>query len=178
MFQAHIMQEQKVFGFHQPITWAYVVVSSCLVGLLIACTPSTYAQATKEEQKMARIVHSQANAYRKSIGLNTLEAKSELNRIAYQHAHNMARRQVAFSHDGFDQRVKAVHRSMNKPYTVAENLYYGNYAPRQIPKKAIEGWIKSKGHKVNLTGRYQYTGIGVAKSQDDNYYVVQLYVGR
>lgn len=138
---------------------------------------SSSAQGTSQENALAKSTFEYSNRYRRKRGLKPLVATRALNQIAYQHARAMADGEVPFSHEGFDGRVQAIKQYMDKPYSVSENLYMGNYASQQIPQKAVQGWIDSPSHHKNLKGNFAYTGVAVARGQNGQYFVVQLYVG-
>lgn len=41
---------------------------------------------------------------------------------------------------------------------------------------AMDGWLKSPGHRENLPVPYEVTGVGVARAADGTYYYTQLFV--
>ncbi|MBA2369951.1 MAG: CAP domain-containing protein [Candidatus Protochlamydia sp.] len=58
-----------------------------------------------------------------------------------------------------------------------ENVAYSeNYA--DPVKIAIDGWMKSQGHKENILGDFEESGIGVAISKDGKFYITQLFAKR
>lgn len=118
-----------------------------------------------------------SNIYRKSQKRRTLEVKLALNKIAQKHSDDMAAGRVDFSHDGFQGRFNAVKKYANFPVSVAENLY-ATYDPSEVGKESVKAWIGSPGHKKNLRGNFNYSGIGVSKSSSGEFFVVQLYVGK
>jgi len=40
---------------------------------------------------------------------------------------------------------------------------------------AVSGWLNSTGHRNNIEGNYDLTGVGVAKSSDGKYYLTQMF---
>jgi uncharacterized protein YkwD len=95
-----------------------------------------------------------------------------MTQIARIHSENMANGKATFSHDGFEGRAKAI----TIPYqSVAENLAY-NMGYSDPVRKAVEGWIKSEGHRKNMEGQFNLTGIGIAKNAKGEYYFTQLFV--
>ena len=84
----------------------------------------------------------------------------------------MANGKVTFSHDGFEGRAEAI----TIPYkSVDENLAY-NFGYNDPVRNAVEGWIKSDGHRKNMEGQFNVTGIGVAKNAKGEYYFTQLFI--
>lgn len=153
----------------------YLNVISLLVFLAIPSAGVLYAQEEISIIDLKKDVHKHANAYRQSQHLDRLIAKSGLNRLAQQHAVDMASGRVPFSHQGFNKRVKEAKKYFKRPVSMAENVYMSSYPVSEIAEGCVKGWIKSPGHNRNLKGNYKYTGIGIAKSDDGTYYVVQLY---
>lgn len=128
--------------------------------------------AQNSEQALARQVHEQINEYRQSLNLEPLTLNARISEQARKHSENMAENKVEFSHDGFDRRIKALGISYR---SAAENVAY-NQGYGDPVEKAVEGWIKSKGHRQNLTGNYNLTGIGVVENQQGEYYFTQIFI--
>ncbi|MGF1675504.1 MAG: CAP domain-containing protein, partial [Rivularia sp. (in: cyanobacteria)] len=79
-------------------------------------------------------------------------------------------------HDGSSSRYNKISKLISYR-GVAENVAY-NQGHRNPGKSAVEGWIKSSGHHRNIVGKYQVTGIGVAKNAQGEYYFTQLFVSQ
>jgi len=121
---------------------------------------------------LEKAVNQQINQYRASKKLPPLSVDSRITQIARIHSENMANGKVRFSHDGFEGRAKAI----TIPYqSVAENVAY-NMGYSDPVRKAVEGWIKSDGHRKNMEGQFNLTGIGIAKNAKGEYYFTQLFV--
>lgn len=119
-------------------------------------------------------VHNQINQYRAKKGLPSLTLDNTISEQARKHSQNMASGAVAFSHDGFALRVKAIALTISyssSAENVAYNQGYGNPATQ-----AVEGWLNSSGHLKNIQGNYNLTGIGVAKNASGEYYFTQLFI--
>jgi uncharacterized protein YkwD len=117
-------------------------------------------------------VNQQINEYRASKKLPPLRVDPRISQIARIHSENMANGKVRFSHDGFEGRAKAI----TIPYqSVAENVAY-NMGYSDPVDKAVDGWIKSEGHRKNMEGQFNLTGIGIAKNAKGEYYFTQLFV--
>ncbi len=124
-----------------------------------------------------RKVYQDVNTYRTSHQKDALKIETDLNRIAYRHSLNMAKGKVPFSHDGFEGRVEAVGELTEEPYTIAENLY-STKRTSGIAEVALKSWIESSGHNRNMLGDWLYTGIGVARSSDGEYFITQIFMGK
>lgn len=119
-----------------------------------------------------KAVYNQVNQYRASKGLPPLTANLPMSEQARVHSQNMASGKVPFSHQGFQQRVTAV----AIPYSsAAENVAY-NQGYSDPATVAVQGWIKSTGHRQNMEGNFNLTGIGVATNSKGQYYFTQLFI--
>jgi uncharacterized protein YkwD len=121
---------------------------------------------------LEKAVNQEINKYRASKKLPPLRVDPQMTQIARIHSENMANGKVRFSHEGFEGRAEAI----TIPYqSVAENVAYNMGYSDPVPK-AVEGWIKSEGHRKNMEGQFNLTGIGIAKNAKGEYYFTQLFV--
>ncbi|MEG4502917.1 CAP domain-containing protein [Microcoleus sp. F6_B4] len=135
-------------------------------------TPMNTKVASSAITDLEKAVNQQINQYRASKKLPPLSIDPQISQVARIHSENMANGKVSFSHDGFEGRAKAV----TIPYkSVAENLAY-NFGYSDPVRNAVEGWIKSDGHRKNMEGQFNVTGIGIAKNAKGEYYFTQLFV--
>ncbi|ACB50358.1 hypothetical protein cce_1007 [Crocosphaera subtropica ATCC 51142] len=119
-------------------------------------------------------INRRVNQYRLSKNLPPLTMNAEISYVARQHSQDMASKQATFSHDGFDNRAKSVGKSI--PYkSFAENLAYIKGYP-DLADVAVKGWINSPGHRKNMEGNFNLTGIGIAKNPEGEYYFTQLFL--
>lgn len=119
-------------------------------------------------------VHALINQYRVEQGYAPLTLSDVITAQARQHSSNMASGSVPFSHDGFELRLDEIRKQLNiggAGENVAMNSGYSDPA-----KVAFDGWLKSDGHRANIEGNYDLTGIGVAQSSAGSYYLTQLFV--
>lgn len=113
------------------------------------------------------------NAHRTSIGMSKLNWSGVMAEQAMGHSEAMADGRVNFSHDGFSDRVAAI----KKEITIGgagENVAM-NWGSEDPVGVAVSGWLNSTGHKANIEGSYDLTGVGVAKSEDGKYYLTQMF---
>ena len=83
----------------------------------------------------------------------------------------MARGEAPFSHDGFNERVGKY------PFfssSSAENLAW-NQGISDPAGAAVQGWIKSPGHRKNLLSLTNVCGIGVGVNSVGAVYFTQLF---
>jgi uncharacterized protein YkwD len=113
------------------------------------------------------------NKYRQTRNLPPLVADPAISAQAKAHSEQMAR-SGNMSHDGFNDRVASVSKTIvyrNAAENVAYNMGYG-----QPDLVAVQGWIESPGHKKNMIGQFDLTGIGVAKGAKGEYYFTQIFI--
>jgi uncharacterized protein YkwD len=133
-----------------------------------------------KRSRVGRIVHQNvledvlylSNLERIRFGLPELAFSAELSKAAQLHAECMARN-FYFDHTGIngsklDDRVKS---STNYRFShLGENLFW-RY-PENDPQAAVNGWMRSKGHRENLLHKdFEEVGLGYAVSGDNHYYV-------
>ncbi|MCC0177988.1 CAP domain-containing protein [Waterburya agarophytonicola K14] len=128
----------------------------------------------RELSRLAELVHQKVNQYRASKNLAPLKLNNLISKQAKIHSVNMAQQKVAFSHDGFSARAQAIENNIDYR-TVAENVAY-NMGYQDPVSKAIAGWIESDGHRKNMEGNYNLTGIGVAVNPAGEYYFTQIFI--
>ena len=95
--------------------------------------------------------------------------------VARRHSAAMAAHARGVGHEGFDDRVLILRRALATRRT-GENVAL-NRGYRDPAAEALRGWIASAGHRRNLEGPYEATGIGVARNPDGELYFTQLFVG-
>lgn len=126
--------------------------------------PST-PTATPEQQTHARI-----NEYRTSKGLPALVWSDVIAAQARQHSQNMASGATAFGHEGFNDRVAVIRQ------TIAWSGAAENVAMAPSVDSAVQGWLNSPGHRANIEGNYDLTGIGSANGSAGMVYFTQIFV--
>jgi uncharacterized protein YkwD len=142
---------------------------------VVSTTPIYLSQsvsiATLEQKVLVQI-----NQYRATKGLRSLTLNATVAQQARIHSQNMASGSVPFGHQGFQQRFQTI-AAVIPLMAMAENVAYnsGYSDPATV---AVQGWLKSPGHKTNIEGNYNLTGIGVAKSRTGAYYFTQIFVRR
>lgn len=136
--------------------------------------PTNPSIPTTSDSAIARQTHDLINNYRASQGLSALSYNNTIADVALQHSRNMAAGAVAFSHDGFNDRMSTIANSL-KMTSGAENVAY-NQGYENPAAVAVEGWIQSPGHHSNIVGDFNVTGIGVAVNDKNEFYFTQIFV--
>jgi len=135
---------------------------------------STYGQLVSrsyDPNYLARRALDETNIFRGSQKIPPLKWCQGIADIAAEHARQMARGEMPFSHDGFEDRVR---RYPLPHLSAAENLAY-NGGVSDTARVAVEGWIKSPGHRKNLEGAFDLCGIGVAQASTGEFFFTQLF---
>jgi uncharacterized protein YkwD len=135
--------------------------------------PKAESPSRSETDMIASEIFDQINNYRLSRGLQALKISGAISRVCEDLSQDMAGGRASFSHDGFDSRAKEIKKQM-EVHDIAENIAW-NYGYSDPASQTVDQWLKSPGHKKNIDGNYEYTGIGVAKSRDGKYYFVQIF---
>jgi len=124
------------------------------------------------EQRLFQLV----NEHRISFGLDMLEWNEDISFECRVHSENMALGVVPVSHDGFNDRINNIHQIVPL-LSAGENIGY--IAGYTNPAVAIfNEWITSVGHLENLEGQYDLSGVGVARNNNGEYYITQIFIKR
>jgi uncharacterized protein YkwD len=119
-------------------------------------------------------VYELANEHRISEGLVTLQWSEIIAEQCRIHSQDMAQGIVDFGHDGFSERIDNI-RDEIMVTAAGENVAY-NIGEQDPANAAVEAWLSSPGHRANIEGDYNFTGVGVAKTNDDTYYFTQIFI--
>ena len=116
------------------------------------------------------------NAYRTSQGLSALQRRANIAAVAREHSAAMANGSVPFSHDGFTDRFKDIQTLNGSRGGGSENVAFATDRPALVDT-IVNGWIASEGHRQNIIGNYDLSGIGTAYDPaTDRYYFTQLFL--
>lgn len=141
----------------------------------ISAVPAPKA-ASSPYSALEQSIHQQINQYRQSLKLPPLSLDPRISEQARAHSQAMANGEVPFSHQGFEQRVGAIRRVI-PDRAAAENVAF-NQGFSNPGQQAVQGWIKSPGHRINIEGQYDLTGIGIVKNAKGEYYFTQIFIRR
>lgn len=145
-----------------------------------AARPATPPAATRapgtRTAALEQAVHELVNRHREAHGLAPLTLDARISREARGHSSAMAARTTPLGHERFADRVKALSRVMACRRT-AENVAF-NQGHREPAVEAVRGWLASRGHRKNIEGPYELTGVGVVTNAAGEVYFTQIFVGR
>lgn len=144
---------------------------------LSACLPEkaddTGAAAATDMTELEQAVHDAINDHRESIGLNRLVPNQLMLDLARGHSADMASGAVPFSHEGFEEERAPTIISEVGVQSVGENVAYLYNVPDPVGA-AVQGWLDSEGHRANIEGSYDLTGLG-ASEVGEEIYLTQLF---
>lgn len=147
-----------------------------VIGLLVClcCPMSSAAQysTTLVNSYSPQTILMAINHYRRQQGLSPLELNFIISEEAKIHSMDMAEKKVPFGHDGFYGRVKRLARQFPHSYGIAENVAYTYSDDHDVVKL----WLNSPGHRKNIEGNYNLTGIGIAHDKTGKIYVTQIFL--
>jgi len=141
--------------------------------MVISFLPSfSLAQSQRNDASFAKEVLRYVNEHRDSMGLAPLQMNNVISQAAEIHSSNMAQKVVPFGHDGFDERIGNLLKELSPANAGAENVADGVTSARE----AVNLWLHSPGHRRNIEGNFNLTGIGIASSSDGKIYITQIFI--
>lgn len=133
---------------------------------------TTQASSVNSDAKIQHDILKYVNAYRASHGLNPLSMNTAISKEATQHSLDMATHRISFGHKYFDKRIKHIYARIPNCQAGAENVAF-NY---KDTKELVRLWQQSPGHRQNIYGHYNLTGIGIARDKQGKMYYTQLFI--
>jgi uncharacterized protein YkwD len=112
------------------------------------------------------------NDYRREHGLKPLSEITVVDNVAEAHSRQMAGHHIPLGHAGFEKRYKQIGSSMSGIKGMAENVAYGHLTAEEV----VDLWLGSKGHRKNIQGDYNKTGIGIVRDAKGQLYFTQIFV--
>lgn len=143
------------------------LLSRLFAFLLITSSLSAHANEKQDIEYILKGI----NHYRMRHLLLPLKLDPTLNQIAMGHSVNMAHHTIPVGHEGFQKRFSTIRNNINGVNQAAENVASGY---RNIDA-VVEGWIQSPGHRANILGSYNLTGIAIAYDQQHKPYYTQVF---
>ncbi len=118
-------------------------------------------------------IHDLVNAHRVGLGLGELSLDGAIGPPTRGHSDDMLSGDVAFSHDGFEDRVAEIEGGIDL-VGAGENVGYvqGYDEPAEA---LVAGWLQSPGHRENIEGDWDLTGVGIA-ADGSTVYATQIFV--
>lgn len=138
--------------------------------------PNTYAASKPDTKKSetaiqnAILVH--INEYRKNHRLPPLTMDNHIINEARQHSLDMATHRMPFGHKNFTKRITNLRKQIKNAGAGAENVAYNYKDARTV----VQQWVRSSGHRRNIVGNYNLTGIGVVRDKHGKLYFTQIFL--
>jgi len=151
---------------------SFIMVEARPVPKVQYIDPQDTNVSNSPDTKMANDILSYVNAYRQKKGLPALTMNAVITAQAQQHSENMAAHKTAFGHNGFQGRMSRISSQLGGANATAENVAFGNMDAKQV----VDTWLTSPGHKRNIEGPYNLTGIGIASDGKGNLYFTQIFI--
>ena len=156
-----------------------IQLRSIAIFILLLITPVVEAATNPSPREVAamesRLV-SLVNGERAKYHLPPLSIWNVLSRHAKKHTQNMATGRVSQGHGGFEKRSEAVFKE-GWVESFGENVA-SCYLMADPLQAAVDGWMKSHKHRINILGDYTETGIAIAYNREGRCYMTQLFAKR
>lgn len=141
--------------------------------IIFSFLQSVYATPSLDsDTAIQNAVLSHINKYRQQHGLSRLNMDNNITREARQHSIDMATHRMPFGHQGFMKRIARLHSQVKNSGAGAENVAYNYKDARTV----VQQWVLSPGHKRNIVGNYNLTGIGIARDKQGKIYYTQIFL--
>lgn len=121
-----------------------------------------------------QIVVDAVNEYRRSKGLKPLTVNVIINKEAVLHSRNMANKLIPFGHQNFTKRIALIYTQIQHCQSGSENVAY--FPPSKSAKEVVRLWLTSPGHRKNIEGHFNLTGVGIARDQRGWTYYTQIFI--
>ncbi len=137
-----------------------------------ACSQSP--EQINGETQLQQSVLDYVNQYRRGKGLAPFKMMPIITTEALKHSKNMADGRVAFGHDGFEGRADRLMSQIEQSNAIAENVAYGKFSAQEV----VNRWLQSAGHRKNIEGKFNLTGVGIIKRNDGYIYFTQIFLNK
>lgn len=153
-------------------TKTLVVLISLLFGLFNFSHAGAPPKKTDNDTAIQNAILVHINEYRYKHGLSPLKMNNSMVKEAQKHSKDMANHTMSFGHKYFQSRIDRLHAEIPNSNAGAENVAY-NYKDAQ---DVVKNWVRSPGHRRNIEGNYNLTGIGIARDQRGKIYFTQIFL--
>jgi len=119
-------------------------------------------------------VHDLVNEHRAAIGLEPLNYSKDIALVARQHSRDMARGSVGMGHEGAEERGRTLANRITYS-EFGENVGANSHEASSTAQAAVAGWLNSSGHRTNIEGNFDTTGIGIVHS-GSTFFFTQIFL--
>ena len=153
-----------------------IAVNSLLMVLALSIVQSAKANPNKDisaiDNSTQQAILVYVNEYRVKHHLKPLKMNTRMSEEAAKHSRDMATHSIPFGHQYFDKRIHKLFAEIQQCQGGAENVAY-NY---KDAKDVVTNWLTSRGHRRNIEGNYNLTGIGIARDKKGKIYFTQIFL--
>jgi uncharacterized protein YkwD len=142
------------------------LVSIILVTLFSCSKDEVQEPYSQIEKDILQLV----NQHRASLSLGALNMNEIIFIECKQHSTDMAKTD-SMNHIGFTDRASNIYSKFGGS-SAAENVAYGYNSASEV----VTAWLNSPGHRANIEGDYNYTGISVVKNSKGINYFTQIFI--
>lgn len=171
----HFLYTHSLF-YREDVRFFMKKVKNLLICFFIAFgfSSSSFVFATPNptDARMQQMILHYINEYRAKHHLAPLKLNASASLEAARHSQAMANKTIPFGHAHFQSRIKHLYNKFEDARGGAENVAYY----RMNAKRLVDGWIASPGHRRNIEGNYNVTGIGIAHGKPGWGYFTQIFV--
>ena len=140
--------------------------------ILVALLTGTFtASAQDDYSDLGKEVLRQINDYRSKKGLKELSWNETITEAAMEHSKYMGNKTIRINHDGFEERMYGLMKTLTGK-GAAENVANGQHTAEEV----VSMWIASPGHRENIEGDYNLSGIGIYKNRNGVLYFTHIFI--
>ncbi len=144
------------------------------LSLLTSVAVATSLVHSSSEQAMEHTVVVAVNEYRAKRGLRPLKENPILAREAKIHSLDMEKKHIPFGHLYFGTRIKHIYGKIKHCNGGSENVAW--FPPNKSPRDVVALWLTSSGHRRNILGHYNLTGVGIVRDKRGWLYYTQIFI--
>ncbi|MCL9683423.1 CAP domain-containing protein [Legionella maioricensis] len=149
-----------------------IIITSLVLSLLQLAHAGKSIKQVDSDTAIQNAILVHINEYRQKHGLSPLKMDDKIVKEAKIHSLDMANHRMPFGHKYFNSRIDRLHAQIKNSNAGAENVAY-NYKNAQ---DVVNNWVRSPGHKRNIEGNYNLTGIGIARDKQGKIYFTQIFL--
>ncbi len=149
-----------------------IIITSLVLSLFQLSYAGKPVKAEDSDTAIQNAILIHINEYRQKHGLSPLKMDNKIVKEARNHSLDMANHRMPFGHKYFNSRIDRLHAQIKNSNAGAENVAY-NYKDAQ---DVVNNWVRSPGHKRNIEGNYNLTGIGIARDKKGKIYFTQIFL--
>lgn len=152
----------------------FVLMSACRKDDDEGGNPGPVSDTERLEQR----VHELVNAHRATVGATPLKYNDLMRDFCRKHSQNMAARRVPFGHQGFEQRMDTIRRTIAGTGEAGENVARLPFTTvDETAQNALQMWLNSPPHRGNIENRrYNLTGVGASIDTSGQVFLTQKFM--